>query len=229
MIDQMTKNSFRFVHVDQDFALSGTDIPDATPAYTHAAVMRALMRIRAVCSEEVLAEIPGLDRELSAMVLTQHELYSRLVLLNPEDIEDENSLEQQLIRLRQQHLPPNIAGTTPSQRIFPRYRTKINLMFLKNDKEIVATSTNVSLDGLCADFDLPAQLNAGDKMTVKLLGKTRQISMEAHIAWSFDNHKGSVAGVALKFLHADDLINWLKFILALHLKANPQQKLENVQ
>lgn len=220
----MTKNSFRFIHVDQDFSLSGTDIKPGTPAYAHAAVMRALMRIRAVCNEEILSQIPGIDRELSAMVLTQHELYSRLVLVDPESI-DEDSIEKQLIDLRMQHLPPHIAGTNPSQRIFPRYKTKINFQLTNKGKVIDASSTNISLDGLCADFKQADQVIPGEEFDLSLVGKTRQLSMKAHIAWSFNNHNGSVAGVALKFNDANCVIDWIKFILSLHLRNFPLQSL----
>lgn len=224
----MTKNSFRFIHVDQDFKLSGTDVPSGTPAYAHAPVMRALLRIKDVCEESILPELPGLERELSAMVLMQHEQYSQLILLDSDNI-DEESLELQLIKLRLKHLPPQINRENPSNRVFPRYKTQLKMLLEdKKGNVIEATSNNVSIDGLCANFKIASAVKNDETLKLYLLGKSRQLQMRAYVAWSFNGPDGCVAGISLKFDDSESMIDWLKFITGLHLRTYPDQTIVNI-
>ena len=119
-------NTFRFVHVDHQFALHGDGVKSGTPAYAHAAVIRSMIRIRALCEEEVLEDVNGFEKDLSAIVINQHEQYSQIILVDPNTV-DETKLDEELLALCEKHKLPPIDGTDPSQRIFPRYDTKLEL------------------------------------------------------------------------------------------------------
>ncbi|MBH47508.1 MAG: hypothetical protein CME71_05010 [Halobacteriovorax sp.] len=216
-------NTFRFVHVDHQFALHGDGVKSGTPAYAHAAVIRSMIRIRALCEEEVLEDVNGLEKDLSAIVINQHEQYSQIILVDPNTV-DETKLDEELLALCEKHKLPPIDGTDPSQRIFPRYETKLELSVIGvAGEEIKAQTHNISLDGICLNLEKSDALTEGEIIEINIVGKSRQISLNAHVAWVFNTDAGSSAGVYLKFSETTGLNTWLKFILAHHLNKYPSQ------
>ncbi len=220
----MDNTPVRFIHVNHEFCLTEEGKTLNSPAYTHAAVMRALMRIKNLCDEDVLAKVPGLESDLAAIVISQHEQYSKLLLVNTEEIKDESLFEERLIDIKTKHEQElNIEG--PNQRVFPRYKTEMEMDFVVAGKSIEARCTNASLDGACLTLSQENKLISGDEIELRMKGKSLELNLHGKVTWAFNAGGSSQVGVLLHFNESSEMIPWIKIITALHLRTYPNQRI----
>ncbi len=221
----MDKTPIRFIHVDQDFALSGDGVKLGTTAYTHAAIMRSLMRLKNLCDDQVLTKVPGIESDLAAIVITQHELYSQLLLVNSNDITDEEAFEKRLIQIKEANADSSLDISGASQRVFPRYKTEMEMLVQIDGHEYFSKCSNISLDGVCLSIDGESIVKGGDQVEMIMKGKSLELKLTGKVSWAFNNNKVTQAGILLHFSEIEALTPWLKIITALHLRQHPSQSI----
>jgi len=220
----MDNTPIRFIHVNHEFSLTEEGKSVSSPAYTHAAVMCALMRIKNLCDEDVLAKVPGTESDLAAIVISQHEQYSKLLLVNTEEIKDEALFEERLVEIRTEH-EENLNIEGPNQRVFPRYKTEMEMDFFVSGKTISARCTNASLDGACLTLSQETMLASGDDIELKMKGKSLELNLHGKVTWAFNVGGQTQLGILLRFNESTEMIPWIKIITALHLRQYPNQRI----
>ena len=220
----MDTTPIRFIHVNHEFSLTEEGKTVSSPAYTHAAVMRALMRIKNLCSEDLLAKVPGNESDLAAIVISQHEQYSKLLLVNTDEIKDEDLFEERLIDIKTKH-EEELKLEGLNQRVFPRYRTDMEMTFCFKDKSIQSRCTNASLDGACLTLSEECKLSSGDEIELQMKGKSLELKLHGKITWAFNISGSTQVGIRLHFNESSEMIPWLKIVTALHLRQYPNQRI----